>query len=67
MLPYHHIHTKICRHVIKQFTVRYGLSLACFPDEHMVELCERQIVRQKHTHARKTEDLESEITFFNEQ
>jgi len=33
------------RAVIK--VVRYGLNLACFPDEHAVELVERQIARQK--------------------
>jgi len=27
--------------------VRYGLNLACFPDEHMVALCERQIAQQQ--------------------
>ena len=27
--------------------VRYGINLACFPDEHAVELVERQIVRQQ--------------------
>jgi hypothetical protein len=27
--------------------VRYGLNLACFPDEHAVELVERQIAQQK--------------------
>jgi hypothetical protein len=32
------------RAVIK--VVRYGLNLACFPDEHAVELVERQIARQ---------------------
>ena len=25
----------------------YGLNLACFPDEHTVELCERQIAQQQ--------------------
>jgi hypothetical protein len=33
------------RAVIK--VVRYGLNLACFPDEHAVELVERQIARQQ--------------------
>ncbi len=28
--------------------VRYGLNIACFPDEHAVELVERQIARQKN-------------------
>jgi hypothetical protein len=27
--------------------VRYGLNLACFPDEHAVELVERQIAKQQ--------------------
>lgn len=27
--------------------VRYGLNLACFPDEHTVELCERQLAHQQ--------------------
>jgi hypothetical protein len=27
--------------------VRYGLNLACFPDEHTVQLCELQIARQR--------------------
>ena len=27
--------------------VRYGNNLACFPDEHAVELVEKQLVRQK--------------------
>jgi len=27
--------------------VRYGLNLACFPDEHTVALCERQIAQQQ--------------------
>ncbi len=26
--------------------VRYGLNLACYPDEHTVALCERQIAQQ---------------------
>jgi hypothetical protein len=33
------------RSVIK--VVRYGLNIACFPDEHAVELVERQIARQR--------------------
>jgi hypothetical protein len=32
------------RAVIK--VVRYGINLACFPDEKTVELVERQIARQ---------------------
>jgi hypothetical protein len=27
--------------------VRHGLNIACFPDEHVVELVERQIAQQK--------------------
>lgn len=27
--------------------VRYGLNFACFPDEHTVELCERQLASEK--------------------
>ena len=27
--------------------VRFGLNLACFPDEHTVALCERQIAQQQ--------------------
>ena len=46
--------------------VRYVLNLACFPDEHTVELCERQIAKQKQIYERKTEDLEPEITFIDE-
>ena len=33
------------RSVIK--VVRYGLNIACFPDEHAVELVERQIAKQQ--------------------
>lgn len=33
------------RAVIK--VVRYGLNFACFPDEHTVELCERQLAQQQ--------------------
>jgi hypothetical protein len=33
------------RAVIK--VVRYGPNIACFPDEHAVELVERQIAQQK--------------------
>ena len=36
------------RVVIK--VVRYGLNIACFPDEHAVELVERQIARQREWH-----------------
>ena len=30
--------------------VRYGLNIACFPDEQAVELVERQITRQRAQH-----------------
>lgn len=33
------------RSVIK--VVRYGLNIACFPDEHAVELVEKQIAQKK--------------------
>jgi hypothetical protein len=33
------------RSVIK--VVRYGLNIACIPDEHAVELVERQIAKQQ--------------------
>ena len=33
------------RSVIK--VVRYGLNILCFPDEHAVELVERQIAKQR--------------------
>jgi hypothetical protein len=39
------------RSVIK--VVRYGLAIACFPDEHAVELVERQIARQQVRHEQK--------------
>jgi hypothetical protein len=45
--------------------VRYGLNLASFPDEHTVELCERQIAQQK-PRERTTEDFEPEITYLDE-
>jgi hypothetical protein len=41
------------RSVIK--VVRYGNNLACFPDEHAVELVERQIAQQQRR--RENEDL----------
>jgi hypothetical protein len=44
--------------------VRYGLNFACFPDEHTVELCERQLAKQKQPVARITDNFEPEITFF---
>ena len=40
------------RAVIK--VTRYGLNIACFPDEHTVELVERQIAKQKQR--RETEE-----------
>ncbi len=39
-----HIH-RDTRSVIK--VVRYGLNIACYPDEHAVELVEKQIAKQK--------------------
>jgi hypothetical protein len=30
--------------------VRFGLNIACFPNEHAVELVERQITRQQTQH-----------------
>jgi len=30
--------------------VRFGLNIACFPNEHAVELVERQIPRQQTQH-----------------
>ena len=47
--------------------VRYGLNLACFPDEHTVELCERQLTKHKQSQERITEDFEPEITLVDEQ
>ena len=48
--------------------VRYGINFACFPDEHTVELCERQLTQYKHrAQERTTEDFsEPEITFLDE-
>jgi hypothetical protein len=46
--------------------VRYGINFACFPDEHTVELCERQLAKHKQPHERTSEDFESEITFIDE-
>ena len=43
--------------------VRFGLNLACFPDEHTVALCEQQIARQKHN---PHEIEEPDVTFFPE-
>ena len=45
------------RSVIK--VVRYGLNIQCFPDEHAVELVEKQIARQK-----QRELEEPEVKFF---
>lgn len=39
------------RSVIK--VVRYGRTIACFPDEHAVELVERQIARQQERQEHK--------------
>ena len=36
---------KDARAVIK--VVRYGLNIACFPDEHTVQFVEQQIARQQ--------------------
>ena len=47
--------------------VRYGLNLACFPDEHTVALCEQQIAKQKQSQERITEDFEPDITLVDEQ
>jgi hypothetical protein len=41
------------RSVIK--VVRYGLNIQCFPDEHAVELVEKQIARQKEREQRENE------------
>jgi hypothetical protein len=41
------------RSVIK--VVRYGLNILCLPDEHAVELVEKQIARQRER--RESEDL----------
>jgi hypothetical protein len=30
--------------------VRFGLNIACFPNEHAVELVERQIAKQQLQH-----------------
>ncbi len=40
---------KDTRSVIK--VVRYGLTIASFPDEHAVQLVERQIARQRERRA----------------
>jgi hypothetical protein len=36
------------RPVVK--AVRYGITFHCFPDEHTVELCEKQIARWHEEH-----------------
>lgn len=50
--------------VIKVEAIAY--NLACFPDAHTVELCERQIGKQRESQERKTEDFEPETTFIDE-
>lgn len=42
------------RSVIK--VVRYGINIACFPDERAVELVERQIAKQKQQEQRDDEE-----------
>ena len=44
------------RAVIK--VVRYGINLACFPDEHAVELVEKQIARQRERREDEREGTE---------
>jgi hypothetical protein len=44
---------KNMRSVIK--VVRFGLNIACFPDEHAVELVEKQIARQREREWRENE------------
>ena len=46
--------------------VRYGINFACCPDEHTVELCERELAKHKQPRERNTEDFELEITFMDE-
>lgn len=46
--------------------VRYGLNILCLPNEHAVELVERQIAKRKHLNERTTDDFEPEITFTDE-
>ena len=43
-----------------------GINLACFPYEHTVELCERQLATHKQPRERTTEDFELETTFIDE-
>jgi hypothetical protein len=35
--------------------VRYGINIACFPNEHAVELVEKQIARQREAQRTETE------------
>ncbi len=46
--------------------VKYGINFACTPSEHTVELCERQLAKQKQPQECNTDDFEPEITFTNE-
>jgi len=46
--------------------VRYGINFACFPDEHTVALCERQLAKHRQSQERTTDDFEPEITFTDE-
>jgi hypothetical protein len=43
--------------MLRDSLVRYGLNIACFPDEHAVELVEKQIARQQQQ--RENEELPS--------
>ena len=45
--------------------VRYGINFACTPSEHTVELCERQLAKQKPIE-RTTDDFEPDIPFIDE-
>jgi len=38
--------------------VRYGLNIQCFPDEHAVELVEKQIAKQRENEREETAGLE---------
>ena len=44
------------RSVIK--VVRYGLNIQCFPNEHAVELVEKQIARQQNRRENEREGTE---------
>jgi hypothetical protein len=46
------------RSVIK--VVRYGLNIQCFPDEHAVELVEKQIAKQREREQCENEREETE-------